>query len=69
MRDTLPLDMNKLSFPLHPNAERFDGVTYGRSPVMSVLDDIKAWNALTPEQRAKAIRGCIDAALFDDEAE
>ncbi len=35
--------------------ERFAGVTYGRSPCMQALDDLKAWDALPPEMRAKAV--------------
>ena len=51
----------------HPNAERFDGVTYGKSPAMSALDDLKAWNALPADERAKAIREAIAAGLLNEE--
>jgi hypothetical protein len=40
---------------------------YGRGPAMSALKDIRAWNALSPEERAAAIRELYAEGFFDEE--
>lgn len=44
---------------------------YGRSPALEVLDDLKAWNALSPEERAYAAARHVEKrlGLYDPEQE
>jgi hypothetical protein len=44
-----------------------DEPLYGRSPIMAMLPDLRAWNALPTAERAKAIRELMAEGFFDED--